>query len=69
MFCYVCYANDPARTVELWARSNTRVLLAANTLKHLRARERTSFPTPTPLRWWSSEQSVNRLLIKRKDFF
>ena len=79
MFCYVCYANDPARTVELWARSNTRVVLAANTLKHLRARarerserwarERTSFPTPTPLRWRSSEQSVNRLLIKRKDFF
>ena len=40
MFCYVCYANDPARTVALWARSNTRVVLAANTLKHLRARAR-----------------------------
>ena len=73
MLCYECYANDPARIVELWARSKTRVVLATNILKHLRARERgerasrrakrarsarkSFFPHPHPFALAVSEQS------------
>ena len=62
MLCCVCYANDPARTVELWARSKTRVVLAANILKHLRARERGERASEASAR-------AKRARIAKKNFF